>query len=162
MCSTLYLLLSDCAFRYAGVLEWNNAIVLWVNADNSQYKNRFLGDGEEMTWYAGDRCVPYTPMFERLREYGGLSPRIPPAEDEEEATETQESQMKYGEPKGDVLLFCRKPGEPYVYLGRLEVVDCDVRKLPIKFVWRLKDHADLKGLPDFVELVKAMSDQPKK
>jgi hypothetical protein len=28
--------------RYAGVVEWKNAVVLWVNADGGGYDNLFL------------------------------------------------------------------------------------------------------------------------
>ena len=52
--------------KYSGSLEWNNAIVLWVNVGGQDYRNLFLDGGERMTWYASPRNNETTPVVQRL------------------------------------------------------------------------------------------------
>lgn len=36
--------------KYSGVVEWQNAIVLWVNVGGRDYNNAFEDGGQRMTW----------------------------------------------------------------------------------------------------------------
>jgi hypothetical protein len=113
--------------KYAGSLEWRNAIVLWVNVGGSDYKNMFKPDasGElTMTWYASERQNEGTPVVQRLL-----------------ATADKAAD--------EVLLFCRLQGEPYVCCGRLAYDSHVPRRQPLKFVWRLRDAAAVRGQPAF-------------
>lgn len=42
-------------------------------------------------------------------------------------------------PSCEVVLWCRLPGEPYVFCGRLHYVTHDETKSPLRFVWELAD-----------------------
>ena len=125
--------------KYAGALEWKNAIVLWVNVGGSDYKNLFSAKSEEssssadgggltMTWYASERNSEETPIVQRL--IAG---------------------------RDAVLLFCRveKEGrkEPYVCCGKLGYVSHVPRRQPLKFVWRLEDAEGLKGQEAWEEVI---------
>lgn len=127
--------------RYSGVLEWRNAVVLWVNADGGQYDNLFLEGGRHMTWFAGSRCTPETPVVQRLLRGA--------ADKEEEGAEEKEEEQ--------ILLFCRNNGEPYVFLGRVGVVEYELRRHPIKVIWRLADFDAVRDQPDFHEVSKGIS-----
>lgn len=48
-----------------------------------------------------------------------------------------------------VLLFCRLPGEPYVFCGRLGYAAHWPDERPVRFAWRLLDSRGLKDSPDF-------------
>ena len=57
--------------KYVGIVEWRNAIVLWVNIGGSDYDNQFFAEKNEsssmmMTWYAGSRMHRDTPVIRRL------------------------------------------------------------------------------------------------
>ena len=111
------------------MLEWRNAIVLWVNLDGSN-NNLFSaedGGGMTMTWYASPRTTEKTPVVQRL---------IAAKDGTEASADT-------------VLLFCRLKGEPYVCCGRLGYVSHVPRRQPLKFVWRLRDMPQLHGKADF-------------
>ena len=63
-----------------------------------------------------------------------------------------------GDPKQatEVLLFCRlagSPNGPYVCCGRLDYVSHVKGYQPLKFVWRLRDAAELRGQEAFEELL---------
>lgn len=84
--------------RYSGVVEWKNALVLWVNADGNDYANMFLKEGKEMSWFAGSRVTAETPMLQRLLE-AGLDPAVVAVASEEKnmgAEESSSSRTKKG------------------------------------------------------------------
>ena len=43
--------------KYSGVVEWKNAIFLWINIglQNSEFPNNFLYNNTCITWYGGQR-----------------------------------------------------------------------------------------------------------
>jgi len=36
--------------KYSGVVEWRNAVLLWVNVGGRDYANAFADNGQRMTW----------------------------------------------------------------------------------------------------------------
>ncbi|KAG5181361.1 hypothetical protein JKP88DRAFT_321862 [Tribonema minus] len=55
-----------------------------------------------------------------------------------------------------LLLFCRLPGEPYVFCGRLALAHSDLRASPLAFTWRLLDAPTLRASsPHFAALLSA-------
>eukprot|EP01084_Bolivina_argentea_P180216 311340_1 len=54
--------------KMAAIVEWSNAVFLWVNIDGKEYDNVFQQvDGEmRMTWFGGSRHRIDTPMIQRL------------------------------------------------------------------------------------------------
>jgi hypothetical protein len=96
-----------------------------------------------MTWFAGNRCTPQTPVIRRL--LGGR------------AGEGGEGGKKGSEGGGSerdpILLFCRLTGEPYVFLGRVRPHKSDVSRHPIRVVWDLVDFERMKDTPGFKEIV---------
>lgn len=113
------------------MVEWANALILWVNVDGSDYDNLFLKGGREMTWFAGSRVTGETPVLLRLLEAG-----------------REEEENK----KDEILLFCRLQGEPYVCMGRVAHTWYETRRHPVKVVWRLRDYEAIKGSADVAEV----------
>jgi len=115
--------------KYTGVLEFSNAIVLWVNYDanpNEKYVNSFLKDGAELTWYGGSRMTMST----------------------EGGARTVNKLLKMSKlATSNILLFTRfmegSKSEPYVCLGRLGYITHDPNSSPMKWVWKLQDFAEL-------------------
>lgn len=122
--------------RYAGVVEWANAIVLWVNVDGSDYDNLFLKGGREITWFAGSRVTGETPVLLRLLEAG--------REGKGNGVEAKK--------KNEILLFCRLQGEPYVCMGRVAHTWYETRRHPVKVVWKLRDYEAIKHSADVREV----------
>ena len=110
--------------KYAGALEWRNAVVLWVNIGGSDYANVFSEKGATMSWFASPQCHADSPIVSRLL-----------------GSSTQ------------VLLFCRLPQQPYVCCGRLACVSHDLERRPLRFMWRLRDIDKLRGRDEFDELL---------
>jgi hypothetical protein len=147
-------------FRYAGVVEWANAIVLWVNVDGGDYDNFFLKNGREMTWFAGSRATGDTPVILRLLEAG----RPPSSSLEKGGKDSGEGKAESvsaeavegkGEREGkrdEILLFCRLQGEPYVCMGRVYHTWYETRRHPVKVVWTLRDYEAIKGSADVKEV----------
>lgn len=162
--------------KYAGALEWKNAIVLWVNIGGKDYKNVFFqltppkdggaaggaGDASDagsstagggsrgglgMTWYASERNHDATPIVQRLVSIGKKTAAAA-ADGSSSASSSSKAAVKEA-----VLLFCRLPGEPYVCCGRLSYVKHVAGRQPLKFVWKLEDAPALKGQPDFEALM---------
>ena len=127
--------------KYAGALEWRNAVVLFVNVGGKDYKNLFASDGVDgltMTWYASPRNNESTPVVQRLLATRG---------------EADGGGGSKGAAATPVVLFCRLEGEPYVCCGRLGYKSHVPRHQPLKFVWRLLDYQQLRGQEDFDELM---------
>jgi hypothetical protein len=122
-------------FSKYGILEWKNAVCLWINVGGADYKNVFLGGGEQVTWYASPKMHEQSPVVHRLIHSAASGA------------------------KGDgVLLFCRQTlrvgNGPYVCCGRLGYVSHDPRRRPLKFVWELRDAAQLRSADAFQELLR--------
>ncbi len=126
--------------KYAGVVEWRNAVVLWVNVDGGDYDNLFLKGGSEMTWFAGSRVTAETPVMLRLIEAG-------------KDVEKREKGEKGKGDTSEILLFCRLQGEPYVFMGRVYHEWYETRRHPIKMIWRLRDWEAIKESSDVKEIV---------
>jgi len=170
--------------KYAGVVEWRNCVVLWVNVDGNDYENLWLEGGGRLTWFAGSRVKPETPVMVRLLaagregrreggkegEEGGVEGKLASSgtcllkkkkKKKKEGEEAKEEEKKEGmeggkdedEEKEDILLFCRRQGEPYVCMGRVWHVWFDTRRYPIKVLWKLRDWEEIKGKEDVKEVV---------
>ena len=120
--------------KYSGVVEWKNAVFLWVNLgqDKSQYPNTFSEQGKYITWFGGSKMHEESEVIKRLIKIG---------------------QNSY---KGDdkIILFVRKEGENYVCLGRLVHVDYNLDVSPVTFRWQLLDYDSLKGIDYFKSIIK--------
>ena len=110
--------------KYSGVVEWKNAIFLWVNLgyDKSQYPNTFSEKGKYITWFGGSKMHEESEVIKRLIKLG-------------------ESSYKGDE---NIILFVRKEGESYVCLGRLAHINYQLNLSPVTFKWRLLDYDALK------------------
>jgi len=95
----------------------------------------FLDGGQHMTWYAQQRQHRETPVIKRLIEDTprgtGTAEALKPARKEGVKAEKA--------PACQVVLWCRLPGQPYVFCGRLRYVSHDDTVRPIAFVWQLQD-----------------------
>jgi hypothetical protein len=120
--------------KYSGVVEWKNAIFLWVNLghDKSQYPNTFSEQGKYITWFGGSKMHEDSEVIKRLITLGKTS---------------------Y---KGDdqIILFVRKEGESYVCLGRLVHVDYKLDINPVTFRWQLLDYDNLNDIDFFKSIIK--------
>ncbi|CAM9253929.1 unnamed protein product [Chrysoparadoxa australica] len=114
--------------KMSGVVEWANAVFLWVNVGGNSFKNVFkeASDGcVHMDWFASARHHEKSRIILRLLAGG-------------------ESQ---------VLLFCRLPSEPYIYCGRLSLVSFDPNSEPLHFTWSLVDTSKLTSTAGWAELL---------
>lgn len=115
--------------KYAGGLEWENAVSLFINIGGSDYNNTFSHGGQRVSWFGGSKMHLDTPLVQRL---------LTGAEAEEEGGEG-------GEGAATVLLFCREVGREtgaYVCCGRLRYVQ-HWQVHPLKFEWDLLDFDEL-------------------
>ena len=128
--------------RMSGIQEWRNAVMLFVNVYGEGYKNAFLRDGEEVTWFAQPRQWEGTPVIQRLINCAGGEV----VDDDGVAEEVEPT---------PVLLLCRCEGQGYVYCGELEYQGHEPDRIPIRFVWRLKEFKTLQAKKPFQELTRA-------
>jgi hypothetical protein len=108
--------------KYSGLVEWRNAVVLWINVGGADYANLFLDGGSRMSWFASQRHDSSSPIVQRLL-----------------ATKRANAGRR-----DELLLFCRLPGEPYVCCGRLAYVSHEPSSTPLRFVWSLVDAEQLR------------------
>ena len=95
----------------SGIQAFANCVCLFVNVYGEGYKNAFLNNGNEITWFAQPRQTVESPVIERLiRSEGG---------DFEDTDENGNLATVTVAPL-PVMLFCRCLGEAYVYCGELE------------------------------------------
>ncbi|KAM3571145.1 hypothetical protein VYU27_006822 [Nannochloropsis oceanica] len=151
--------------KYAGVVEWRNCMVLWVNVDGNDYENLWLEGGRKLTWFAGSRVKPETPVMVRLLAAGSAGGRKDGSEGENGEKEKGKERGKGGEEswtevqkedkerQEDVLLFCRSQGGPYVCMGRVWHVWFDTRTHPIKVLWILRDWEEIWRKKDVMEVI---------
>merc|ERR1712194_365617 len=119
--------------KYAGWVEWKNAIFLWVNAMGGSFVNSFAKEGAEVNWFVGGAATVKSPIVKRLLQIGAGSQA-------EKATQ--------------VLLFVRPLAtEPYLCCGRCAYVGHNAKKKGFEFSWRLEDHAALKKSSHFQNLL---------
>jgi hypothetical protein len=52
-----------------------------------------------------------------------------------------------------VALFCRFPGEPYIFLGRLRHVSSDMGARPLRFLWELLDADRMAAMDTYLSIV---------
>eukprot|EP00658_Telonema_sp_P-2_P036626 TRINITY_DN26450_c0_g1_i2.p1 TRINITY_DN26450_c0_g1~~TRINITY_DN26450_c0_g1_i2.p1 ORF type:complete len:210 (-),score=28.20 TRINITY_DN26450_c0_g1_i2:192-821(-) len=115
--------------KYSGIAEWQNAFFLWVNIGGDDFENMWLDEGERITWFAGAKQSEKTPAVHRL--------------------------LKAARKSGHVVLYCRPRSDDgrswgdYVCCGRLEYEQHDATKLPIQFLWRLRDYKQLRSMLNF-------------
>lgn len=122
--------------KYAGWVEWKNAIFLWVNAFGGNFVNSFSGNGRQVTWYVGGaKPTESSPIVGRLlRASRGQAP----------------------EAKTKVLLFVRELAtEPYLYCGGVSYVSHNPSKKGFEFTFRLQDHTGLQKIEGFRSLLDA-------
>jgi hypothetical protein len=124
--------------KYSGVVEWVNAVQLWVNLGGPDQNNLFLDQGERMTWYGGKTHYEDTPVIRRM---------LPKAQG--------------GARQAPILLFCRLPHltkkgsmAPYMFCGELEYVSHRAGH-PLTFEWRLKDREGLGASKTFQRMLKS-------
>ena len=119
--------------KYSGVVEWKNAIFLWVNLgyDKSQYPNTFSEKGKYITWFGGSKMHEDSEVIKRLIKLG-------------------ESTYKGDE---NIILFVRKEGESYVCLGRLAHINYQLNVSPVTFKWQLLDYDTLKDNVYFKSII---------
>lgn len=83
--------------RMSGIQEWQNAVCLFINVYGDGYKNVFLDEGREVTWFAQPRQWEGTPVIQRMiNSAGGVVTDDDGVAEEVEAT--------------PVLLFARNEG----------------------------------------------------
>ena len=126
--------------RMSGIQEFKDAVCLFINVYGDGYKNVFLNDGLEVTWFAQNRQWEGTPVIQRMiNTAGGVNGEG----DQVEPT--------------PVLLFARSKGKGYVYCGQLAYCGHDPERLPIRFVWQLLDVEVLRGCKPFQQLLEDCS-----
>mmetsp|Transcript_138238 Transcript_138238/g.359213 ORF Transcript_138238/g.359213 Transcript_138238/m.359213 type:complete len:226 (+) Transcript_138238:59-736(+) len=125
--------------KYAGWVEWQNAIFLWVNATGGSFDNTFQLGGRQVNWYVGGaRPTDESPIVRRLLGKPSLA--------------------KGG---NNVLLFVRpRATSPYVYCGQCSYMAHNADKKGFEFTWRLRDFSALRSSTAFKELLGAQQKPP--
>lgn len=173
--------------KYSGVLEWSNAVFLWVNVldeGGGSYKNEFLHGGKTLVWFGGSRlhsgesCICLAAVFvcdliwvsPGYRSCIGPAPFWhPPGVAGSDlvhrlAKSADDGAREAGGGEDDcVMLFMRKPGEPYCCLGRLSLAQYGSSAgSNLRFEWRLRDFPALTegpGSHNFWDLVHSLGCQ---
>eukprot|EP00041_Stephanoeca_diplocostata_P003463 m.34866 g.34866 ORF g.34866 m.34866 type:complete len:308 (+) comp14336_c0_seq2:188-1111(+) len=130
----------------SGIQEWVNAVALFVNIYGSGYKNVFLEQGRKITWFAQSQQWEGSPVIQRMIYSSGA---LVTSDETQETTEFAET---------PIVLFCRTEGKGYVYCGELQYIAHEPERVPIRFVWQLKQFNTLRMAPDFVDLVKTCAE----
>lgn len=162
--------------KYSGVQEWTNVDALFVNVDGGwkNYDNNFdfyagaeegAGDADKakeieggnsgeagakhvgavertrcrMTWFAGSKVKEDSALVRRLLASGERSDGSGGSDD------------GYAAPAP--LLFCRLPGEPYHFLGRVRCHRYWPGSSPVKLLWELTDAPALCAAPTFARFL---------
>mmetsp|Transcript_25357 Transcript_25357/g.58964 ORF Transcript_25357/g.58964 Transcript_25357/m.58964 type:complete len:220 (+) Transcript_25357:87-746(+) len=122
--------------KYAGWVEWRNAVFLWINATGGSFANTFKKGGRQVTWYVGGpRPSDKSPIVKRLLADDGDST--------------------------SVELFIRKHATtPYVYCGSCKRVSHNSATKGFEFTWELEDYEALKGKPAFKDLLSKKKGTP--
>ncbi len=59
-----------------------------------------------------------------------------------------------------VLLFCRTQDQPYIFLGKLDLLHVDLDTAPVKLVWRLAEYDDLRNSLYYQQILYVSSNPP--
>ncbi len=134
--------------KFAGILEWRNAIVLWINKDSAQYENTFSADFSTVTWFMSESSTLETPAIVRLLHCGSATA----ADDAKPGAVANDGDE--APPPADILLFCRdqSTGDPYVCCGRVKYAQYFPQRFPVKFLFTLLDRERLMREADFCKL----------
>lgn len=144
--------------KYAGALQWNNAVFIWVNfgaEQNIQYNNKlYLYDNhpdtlahvpEEvlenalvgknhcvLTWYGNSKMHHDSEMTRLILKYGYIN--------------KSHKNLNVNSNK-HVLLFVRMVNQNYTCLGRLGVISCKTSSptSPLEYTFLLKDYKHVCG-----------------
>jgi len=121
--------------KYSGVAEFANCMYLWVNItsdsnESNRYENTFGCNGRTMQWFGGSKMKADSAQTQRLLSSGAV-----------------------------VLLFVRLAGQPYLSLGRLLPLSCDVSSLPIAVTWQLQDFEAVRNKTVFQEILAIQQQQ---
>lgn len=116
--------------KFAGWVEWENAVFLWVNATGGSFDNIFQPGGI-INWYVGGaNPTAKSPIVQKL------------------LTSSKNNCVQ-------VFLFVRcRSTEPYVCCGECNYVRHDENKVGFEFTWKLKDWPRLQKSPSFQELLR--------
>lgn len=128
--------------KYAGWVEWKNAIFLWLNAAGGNFVNTFSAKGRRVTWYVGGANPTInSPIVGRL---------------------LLASKSQAPETNTRVLLFAReRASEPYVHCGGVDYISHDPKKKGFEFTFELQDYAQLTKTSDFQRLLDAAKNDGK-
>jgi len=120
--------------KYAGYVEWQNAVFLWVNAAGGKFTNTFRRGGREVDWYVGGaNPTEASPIVRRLLGQGQTKTPL-------------------------VCLFMRgQPTEPYVYCGACNYVAHNQCKKGFEFTWSLRDFDAVAKKPEFSSLMRPVA-----
>lgn len=126
--------------KYSGVLEWKNALFLWVNlknascsksshsSDQDSVRNEFFNNGRSISWFGGSKMTEDTPVIQRL-----IDINVSAISKEHDA----------------VILWVRYSLEtpstmsPYICLGRCGYDNHVIGSRPLKFSLSLLDYDKL-------------------
>lgn len=135
--------------KFAGILEWRNAVVLWINKDSAQYENTFSADWSTVTWFMSESSTLETPAIQRLLHCGSAA-----AVDDSKTGASAAADAAEAPPPADILLFCRdqSTGDPYVFCGRVKYAQYFPQRFPVKFLFTLLDRERLMREADFCKL----------
>ena len=153
--------------KYAGVAEFSDSVVLFVNLFNPDKqggptRNRFQRDGRSINWYGGDRAHENTPSLLRLRYHltgfhldaAGKPVAGPPAPAAAQrgsasasasASAAAAAAAPVFTPPCPVALVLRLDASlPYVYAGELEFeAFLNPGHAPVEYLWTLKHYTEL-------------------
>eukprot|EP00929_Paragymnodinium_shiwhaense_P007853 TRINITY_DN111768_c0_g1_i1.p1 TRINITY_DN111768_c0_g1~~TRINITY_DN111768_c0_g1_i1.p1 ORF type:complete len:242 (-),score=35.34 TRINITY_DN111768_c0_g1_i1:210-935(-) len=121
--------------KYAGWVEWRNAIFVWMNASGGSFTNTFRRGGSQVNWYVGGaNPTEKSPIVKRLLSIANRD-------------DAKESKTR-------IMLFCRRLAtEPYVYCGNVKYLRHDAKKKGFEFTWQLRDVEKLKAQPGFKRIL---------
>ncbi len=136
--------------KFAGILEWRNAVVLWINKDSAQYENTFSADWSTVTWFMSESSTLETPAIQRLLHCGSAAA----VDDRKTGAAAASTAAAEAPPPADILLFCRdqSTGDPYVFCGRVKYAQYFPQRFPVKFLFTLLDRERLMREADFCKL----------
>ena len=127
--------------KYSGVLEFKNAVVLFVNFDSKggNYVNNWSEDGRVIKWFGGSKQSLGDDKTKRMVELG--------------------SGTHYDKGEGGGVMMARfcegSKAQPYCYLGGLEYVEHGEERthegIRVGFKWRLRDTLEGGTWRDMVE-----------
>ena len=136
--------------KYSGSLLFKNAAILWMNFDKNgggDYVNDFGEGGEEVNWYGGSKVRAREPNHHHRVWQPGLLLILRQVSSESNMYKGLRQRFSLSS-KADsgVVVFARfcegSKSEPYVYLGRVELVETGQLSPPIRFRCRFLDKVE--------------------